>query len=549
MKLFKYGMPLAALALLASCSNDNLDGPEVGGTEYDGSGLYLNVNLAMPYDGTRAETTVGFGNGDANEYAVKDGKLYLYTTDGAYIGVVNLNKESEETGTEGANITKTLNYNEIQMPSTVVKGETETDVACYALVILNTEQISLPTAGQTFTQWAEHNQPSVFHNDEYFAMTNALGWAGEVEGNNKPAVLTPITNGQLYYKTEKPEGYNAVKIFVQRVVAKVTVKGGEYMAETPKALGEGEGVAKVKLEGWWLDYTNDSAYPVQNLGTWATTVPSSGAALVTSWSSAIDGTQLKRFFGKNNDFTRVYWCEDPNYEPESTDDANITHITTAPSGASLLGNNASDYCNENTFSLANMMQDQSTRVVFKGTYYVDGTDVAKDFISFDGVAVAVTNWKETLPVSSASGQKLSDLVDETKDEGAELAALCSLFNINKDDAKVNYHKGGEVYYYAIIRHFENDQLFGEDKDWELKYDNYVSIPSSETIKGDLYLLGRYGVVRNNWYEVIVSKVSGPGEPVPPTPTPNTPDDPKAKLMLDAKVNILSWAKRSHDYDL
>lgn len=61
-------------------------------------------------------------------------------------------------------------------------------------------------------------------------------------------------------------------------------------------------------------------------------------------------------------------------------------------------------------------------------------------------------------------------------------------------------------------------------------------------------LGRYGVLRNNWYELSVSKVSGLGYPDVPEVKPTLPDDENDQY-ISVSVKILSWAKRSQKIDL
>lgn len=61
-------------------------------------------------------------------------------------------------------------------------------------------------------------------------------------------------------------------------------------------------------------------------------------------------------------------------------------------------------------------------------------------------------------------------------------------------------------------------------------------------------LGRYGVLRNNWYELSVNKVSGLGYPDVPEVKPTVPDDENDQY-INVEVKILSWAKRSQSIDL
>lgn len=55
-------------------------------------------------------------------------------------------------------------------------------------------------------------------------------------------------------------------------------------------------------------------------------------------------------------------------------------------------------------------------------------------------------------------------------------------------------------------------------------------------------LGRYGVLRNNWYDITVEGVEGLGSPKVPTVTTDTDDELKSYIAV--KINVLSWAKRT-----
>ena len=96
---------------------------------------------------------------------------------------------------------------------------------------------------------------------------------------------------------------------------------------------------------------------------------------------------------------------------------------------------------------------------------------------------------------------------------------------------IKYYKGGVSYYYAaLIRHFNDLEAKWEaDEAYALKH------------------LGRYGVVRNNWYDITINSISGPGDPAIVPPSGN-PDD-NAEGYIRAEINVLSWAKRSQGVDL
>lgn len=66
-------------------------------------------------------------------------------------------------------------------------------------------------------------------------------------------------------------------------------------------------------------------------------------------------------------------------------------------------------------------------------------------------------------------------------------------------------------------------------------------------KNEKYL-GRYGVLRNNWYELSVNKVTGLGYPDVPEVKPTDPDD-ENEQYINVAVKILDWAKRSQNVEL
>lgn len=97
---------------------------------------------------------------------------------------------------------------------------------------------------------------------------------------------------------------------------------------------------------------------------------------------------------------------------------------------------------------------------------------------------------------------------------------------------IKYYKGGVSYYYAtLIRHFDDSET-----PWDASAPTYA-----------LKHLGRYGVVRNNWYDINITSISGPGDPEITTPSED-PDD-QAEGYVRAEINVLSWAKRSQNVDL
>lgn len=98
---------------------------------------------------------------------------------------------------------------------------------------------------------------------------------------------------------------------------------------------------------------------------------------------------------------------------------------------------------------------------------------------------------------------------------------------------INTYLEGATYYIARVKHF------GALTPWN----------SGESYNADnATYLGRYGMLRNNWYQLEVGNVYGPGYPGVPPVDPTQPDDENEKY-LSVSVKILSWAKRSDKVDL
>ena len=124
-------------------------------------------------------------------------------------------------------------------------------------------------------------------------------------------------------------------------------------------------------------------------------------------------------------------------------------------------------------------------------------------------------------------------VDAETIEKAITAINTQLGLKESDKVGISTYAGGESYYIARIKHFGDD---------------LTSWKSGSYGKNNLEYLGRYGVLRNNWYELTVNSVSNPGYPSVPEVKPNTPDDEDDEY-ISVSVKILDWAKRLQNVDL
>ncbi len=132
----------------------------------------------------------------------------------------------------------------------------------------------------------------------------------------------------------------------------------------------------------------------------------------------------------------------------------------------------------------------------------------------------------TVEIKSGEDDKTSEVVDQ----------LNTKLGLNKTNGVgIKTYKNGESYYIARIKHFGDDLT-----PWNAGEATYGT-------DNDKYL-GRYGVLRNNWYDLTINKISGPGYPDVPEVKPTDPDDENDKY-INVSVKILDWAKRSQSVEL
>lgn len=568
-----FGLAVIA-AMTASCSsNEDLGtaGPSTG-TNESGVG-YASFSINLPTTrGTRA-TDPKFEKGDANEYDVFNATLLVFKKgtiagEGNYtlaetvdLGSMEPWKSSDETGvTTQAKITAKL--------SNVDKSGDY-----FALVLLNNgsatdPKVTLPSEGDTFSEWnvaANANATNFTDTKKGFYMANAPLY----NGTDKSVTTLVAINKDKIFPTEAQasSGEAAADIYVERGLAKVTLTAA---TKDEKPVGGSTYTGdKVKISNWALDVTNKKTFPIHNVDGLSTDYEN-----IWKNEEAATGPSTQRFVDNNPKtlVKRVYWGKDPNYDNTAllnTDEAGKTARAAEFKYVTANTDVTADptkplYCLENTFNLENMKQGQTTRVIFKASYTPNGFTAA-DGKTFYKVGTSVALWKqqdlvdhikaavskvisvtttdditikldaEDNNITAAGNHEIKasniSVTGHTVTE-AEVKAVNEKVGLT-EKAGISTYANGESYYIARIKHFGDDLT-----PWN----------SGETYNDNLKYLGRYGMLRNNWYELEVNSVSGPGYPDVPEVKPNTPDDEDDKY-INVSVKILDWAKRSQKVDL
>lgn len=579
-----FGLAVIA-AMTASCSSNN-DLVNGGNGENETGASYASITINLPTtSGTRAGSENDqFEEGTASEYAVNDATLVIFKkgaasseNDFTYVETAKLGnldpwKNDNTTGitTESTTITAKLDQ------ATV--GETGD---YYALVILNNEtstgtKVTLPSGSTTYGTWnaAITDATNLLDNTKGFYMANAPQFtAAGVE----PSTLVHIKG--IYRTKEEAQSKPGTTVHVERGLAKVTVGSNStsnyFATDGASATGTKYSNDNVKITNWALDVTNNSSFPVHvtsGLNDNTTGYPD----IWKNEPAAAAGTAAtSRFVSQLNTtgaFKRVYWGIDPNYSMDLSDLTKCkTQFTFAdPDGKGVTWNDGSGsdkplYCMENTFDIYKMTQGQTTRVLLKATYTPKAleTETDKTFFMIGNSSDFWTKTTLTEQIKSKAEEVLNTRTGVTvtlKDdllkggthvldattveikEGTEDKTLAVADQINTklglDMSKgigIKTYKEGVSYYIARIKHF-GDNL----TPWKV---------GDATYDGDnKKWLGRYGVLRNNWYDLTINSISGPGYPDVPKVNPTDPDDEDTKY-INVSVKILDWAKRSQKVDL
>lgn len=570
-----FGLAVIA-AMTASCSsnNDLIVGGGNGSGENESGVSYASFSINLPTtNGTRA-TDPSFDKGDAKEYDVFNATLLVFkkgTTagEGNYtlaekvdLGSMEPWKDPSETGvTTQAKITAKL--------ENVNKNDD-----FFALVLLNNgsgadAKVTLPSEGNKFSDWnvAAKATDKFTDTKKGFYMANAPLYNAT---DKSVTTLVPIKKENIYStEAQASSGDAAADIYVERGLAKVTLTDA---TKDEKTVGTSSSYAgdKVKISNWALDVTNKKTFPIHNV---EGLKDDFDAIWNNEAATEASGPSTQRFVDNNGSTKakRVYWGKDPNYSEmnlsaatEESKTAREEHFTYVKKENLTAAPTDPLYCLENTFNLANMVQGQTTRVIFKASYTPNGF-TETDGKTFYKVGTSVALWSQknleahikTAVTKVISGATTDNTTIDLTAEGnnittagnheikasnitvaghdvtpEEVKAVNAKVGLT-EKAGISTYANGESYYIARIKHFGdaltpwNSGVYGND---------------------NLAYLGRYGVLRNNWYDLDVQSVSGPGYPDVPEVKPSTPDDEDDKY-IKVSVKILDWAKRSQSVDL
>ena len=432
--------------------------------------------------------------------------------------------------------------------------------------------------------------------------------SGNTPTDGSVQVLVPIT--AVYTTEADANSATPDQVYVERGMAKVTMTASTGNLTSAQVAAAND--LAWTVSAWTLDNTNPSSYLVRSTnnfstastGYWTLGSNKSGA---TSYR-CIGNTAITE--GSPAFAYRTYFAESANFSKIATATSAAGVTTTGDFSLNTLTLSGTDanndkiddvfstdftssnpqYCFENTFpvneqnvSHTTLVQlavttkysgtaqnlytvDGNKSIVFlessifdkikaaasayveanKGTLVKTGTTVSSNDFAVTSVSLDASNVVNGAVITYAKSTGDVELKDEYFSTSSTLTTtLCSQIFSTITEAYTQY-TGGVSYYHIRIKHF-GDIL----TPWN---NGETTAPSAGNVypsgaNRDGNYLGRYGVLRNNWYDLSVSSIKRLGDAVPHTGNwPGTTDD-EFDNYITFKINILSWAKRTQSADL
>lgn len=583
----KYLTLLFPFLLTACADTDGLSGSLWNA---DSTG-YVALNICLPATGgagMRASSDGTLTDGEKKEYAVNDATLILFagnneeealfegaymvparfTTDGGTSQVTVSSRVTRKIRqVEHGNVYAYVILNGIGAGVVDTEDGAATDDVQHTALTVKTKDGTVTLSRQapvTFRKFLQYVTDAT-DTRRGFLMTNAPLYD---KGTNTVQTLSRIAPERIKLTPEEAEGEAATEVYVERVMAKVSLVDGRDATKCQYSVTNDAGkktTYHVTLKNWVLDNTNRSAYLTRHattadFKTWA------GLKNVKADVTRFIGATTVATTGDYRTFVRTHWAKDVNYDKN----VHPTDINRLSDGNEAAVNGALDadnpqYCFENTFDVERMTIDNTTRAILAAQFVEDGkpsadlylydndtTTLANVANMTDDITAAINAMEVVKACGTATDLTFEEVnahlrrvksftigsVSYTAD--ATDAAVLKVFNtVYSNIGDINIYKNGMVYYQIRVKHFGDDLT-----PWNRGEAKVTTTDTYPVVNRDANYLGRYGILRNNWYELNVATVNRLGYPAIP-PLTNKPDD-LLNEYISVKVNIQPWVKKGKE---
>ncbi len=432
---------------------------------------------------------------------------------------------------------------------------------------------------------------------------------GSVKPEGANITLAAVLDNSLIKPTKaEAEAAPAGCIYVERATAKVTLEVTATATQIDMVDESSNKLALSTGDiAWQIINTESNFYNGRqaNESTWLPYINTEGTNANSKYRFVSNDLFSPQVGGSHKDAYRTYFAKDPAYDTDYTG-ASAALTLNKPVATDAAENWLSPYTveeagqrayvPENTFPTQYQTSRNTTQATIR-VKFNNGTDfytISNDALYYTKVnaqnkvaaklmADYEVNQKMTAAATSLAGQTGvtapvtgSLTVEITGTEAGEVAytvtpsftdgasvnytladitdgtvssAVTTAITTAQGDNVVNLYKGGYAYYNVRIKHF------GEVETPWSPSGAYVTKPGTTTEQiyklsdanyGDKWFLGRYGIVRDNWYKLSIDGITKLGSATPPTvkgdPTPD--DEIEQEYYISAHVHILPWVIRN-----
>lgn len=580
--------------LLTACA-DNADTDGLNGSSWNADSTgYVTLNICLPATGgagMRATSSDGtLTEGEKKEYAVNDATLILFagnneeealfegaymvparfTTDGGTSQVTVSSRVTRKIRqVENDNVYAYVILNGIGAGVVDTEDGAATDDVQHTALTVKTKDGTVTLSRQapvTFRKFLQYVTDAT-DTRHGFLMTNAPLY-NTAAGTHTVQTLSLIAPNRIKLTPEEAEREAATEVYVERVMAKVSLVDGRDATKRQYSVTNDAGkktTYNVTLKSWVLDNTNRSAYLTRHattadFKTWAELKNVKANAMRFIGATPV-GT------GDYQKFVRTHWAKDVNYDKNDVHSTDINRLSDGNEAAvnGALGANNPQYCFENTFDVEHMTVDNTTRAILAAQFVEDGKKPA-DLYLYDNDTTTLANTASmpaditaainAMEVVKARGTATKLIFEEVNAHlrrvksfkigsvsytaDATDATVLKVFNtVYSNIGDINIYKDGMVYYQIRVKHFGDDLT-----PWNRGEAKVTTTDTYPVVNRDANYLGRYGILRNNWYELNVATVNRLGYPAIP-PLTDKPDD-LLNEYISVIVNIQPWVKKGKE---
>lgn len=535
---------------------------------------WLTLDLSLSDgDGTTRATT--FDDGTSAEHAIRTLTLVLFhgtdTEDQMQVASTYLVDYAAEA--DGHAQVTHHSQNTIQISSDNINANDRLAI----LAIANASPAI--SAGQTFADVRDLTADIIttISGTDYYVMSSSP-LASANDGTGTVSTLVGITSDNLHPTEAEARSNPAGHIYLERAAAKVTVTESvnpkEILGNPNITFTSGD--IKFALYNYndqcrlvrlfntaWLTYNDTKKRFVEQ-------VPLPSGKYRTYWAEDKNYTSrsgLRTIKGWNA-VDQHYYCAENTFSTAAMTDENTTSVVVR-----IRLNNGGDFYTAST---------TGRDIVYLppvNTVAEEGTGASSSFSRLSGLSNSITSqpfthaktideylrewlwqtnddfrtWVNTYAAGDANhvniavykdtSEKGSGKADaqvtavtqtaRTSGTGVTAFATLDLVNYINSNIKIDYYWRGYTYYRVPIRHFDDTQT-----PWTSTAAMTDNSTSQVYAANDADYLGRYGMVRNNWYTISINSVTHVGSPVIPTLT--TDADDRVEQLLNATLNITGW---------